>query len=61
LTSDTSPTRWDIKRTFEINGKMTNKIYNKLEEIDMEKVKGQIDKEDYLDTWEFICEEFLGL
>ena len=60
FTSDTSPTRWDIKRTFEINGKMTNQIYNKLEEIDLDRFRAQMTEDDYLDTWEFICEEFFG-
>ncbi len=60
LTSDTSPTRWDIKKTFEINGKMTEKIYQKLDNIDIQKIKKQIDKEDYLETWEFICESIFN-
>ncbi len=33
LTSDTSPTRWDIKGTFEANSRMSNKIWQKLDEI----------------------------
>ncbi|MFW6308784.1 MAG: sugar phosphate isomerase/epimerase family protein [bacterium] len=60
LTSDTSPTRWDIKRTFENNGELTNRIYNKLEEIDIGKLKKQMRRDEYLDTWEFICENFFG-
>ena len=30
LTSDTSPTRWDIKGTFEANARVTNRIWDKL-------------------------------
>ncbi len=28
ITSDTSPTRWDIKESFEVNSRMTNKIWD---------------------------------
>jgi xylose isomerase len=54
FTSDTSPTRWDIKGTFEANSRITNKIWQRLDRID----EGQIDKlmaeGDYLKTWKFI-------
>ena len=32
MTSDTSPTRWDIRGTFEANSRMTNKIWQRLDE-----------------------------
>jgi len=32
LTSDTSPTRWDIARTFEANGRLTTRIWNWLDD-----------------------------
>jgi len=31
LTSDTSPTRWDIKEVFEANSRMSNRIWDKLD------------------------------
>ena len=61
LTSDTSPTRWDIKGTFEANSRMTNRIWQLLEEVD----KGQLDNlmsgADYLETWKFIEANIFGL
>ena len=61
FTSDTSPTRWDIKQTFEINGKITSQIYKKLDKIDMQEIKKQVNREDYLNTWNFICDNFFDL
>ena len=54
LTSDTSPTRWDIKGTFEANSRMSNKIWKLLEKIDLEEFEGLIAAGDYLQTWKFI-------
>ena len=54
LTSDTSPTRWDIKGTFEANSRMSNKIWQKLDEIDGGKIAKLMAKGDYLETWRFI-------
>jgi xylose isomerase len=54
LTSDTSPTRWDIKGTFEANSRMTNKIWNMLEQIDLDEFEKLIAAGDYLQTWKFI-------
>ena len=54
FTSDTSPTRWDIKGTFEANSRLTNKIWNLLDEIDMPAFENLIAKGDYLETWKFI-------
>ena len=34
FTSDTSPTRWDITGTFEANSRLTNKIWQRLDEVD---------------------------
>ena len=39
---------------------MTNQIYNKLEEIGLDRLV-QMTEDDYLDTWEFICKEFFNL
>ncbi len=54
LTSDTSPTRWDIKGTFEANSRMSNKIWKLLDRIDMDEFQGLIAGGDYLQTWKFI-------
>jgi xylose isomerase len=54
LTSDTSPTRWDIKGTFEANSRISNKIWQRLDEIDGGKIAKLMAKGDYLETWKFI-------
>jgi xylose isomerase len=54
LTSDTSPTRWDIKGTFEANSRMSNKIWKLLDRIDMQEFQELIARGDYLQTWKFI-------
>ena len=61
LTSDTSPTRWDIKGTFEANTRMTNKIWTKLLSIDKDKFESLISGDDYLKTWRFIETNILSL
>ena len=54
FTSDTSPTRWDIKGTFEANSRLTNKIWDLLGNIDLGKLESLIENGDYLETWKFI-------
>jgi xylose isomerase len=54
LTSDTSPTRWEIKGTFEANSRLSNRIWNLFEKIDMDEFEGLIAGSDYLQTWQFI-------
>ena len=54
LTSDTSPTRWDIKGTFEANTRLTNKIWHLLNRLDKEIFEKLITGPDYLKTWHFI-------
>jgi len=54
LTSDTSPTRWDIRGTFEANSRLTNKLWNLLDSIDINALEALIEKGDYLATWQFI-------
>ncbi len=61
LTSDTSPTRWDIRGTFEANSRMTTKIWNKLNHIDHDELGSLIANGDFLKTWQFIEVNFLGL
>ena len=61
MTSDTSPTRWDIKETFEANSRITNKIWNHLEEIDIRRISRLIESGDYMKTWRFIESEIFSL
>jgi xylose isomerase len=61
LTSDTSPTRWDIRGTFEVNSRLTNKIWDKLSAIDGGEIARLMGQGDYLSTWKFIEENILAL
>lgn len=61
LTSDTSPTRWDIKGTFEANSRMTNRIWKLLDEVDQGRLAGLLSGADYLETWKFIETNIFGL
>ncbi len=61
LTSDTSPTRWDIQGTFEANSRITNKIWNKLDTIDLAELERRMNGSDYLETWKFIESNFFAL
>jgi xylose isomerase len=61
LTSDTSPTRWNIKGTFEVNSRITKKIWKRLEEIDCSELERRMAGNDYLETWSFIEEEIFSL
>jgi len=54
LTSDTSPTRWDVKGTFEANSRLTNKIWLMLEELDTAELERLMSRGDYLEIWQFI-------
>ncbi len=54
LTSDTSPTRWDICGTFEANARMTQKIWDRLNGLDRRDFRGLIRGGDFLKTWKFI-------
>jgi xylose isomerase len=54
LTSDTSPTRWDIRGTFEVNTRMSRKIWDRLSGLDREEFKRLIRGGDFLKTWAFI-------
>jgi len=61
FTSDTSPTRWDIRGTFEANSRMTLKIWNLFEAVDTARLESLMAGGDYLETWKFIESNFLGL
>jgi xylose isomerase len=61
LTSDTSPTRWDIKGTFEMNARLTNKLWALLGQRDTGKLETLIAAGDYLQTWHWIEKNLLSL
>lgn len=61
LTSDTSPNRLDIKRTFETNARITNKLWDLLQSLDKGAIKRMMQRDDYLDTWRFIEEKIYKL
>lgn len=61
MTSDTSPTRWDVKGTFEVNTRLTNKIWNRLYELDRDTLRSLVSERDYLKTWAFIENEILTI
>ena len=54
LTSDTSPTRWDIRGVFEVNTRMSRKIWDLLASLDQKEFKRLIRGGDFLRTWQFI-------
>jgi len=60
LTSDTSPTRWDIVKVFEENNRFTSKmdkIVDKMEKDGFEEVKKS---KEYMDIWKFIEEHLFA-
>jgi xylose isomerase len=61
LTSDTSPTRWDIRGTFEANSRMTNRIWQLLDQVDNGQLARLMAGGDYLETWKFIESNIFGL
>ncbi len=61
LTSDTSPTRWDIAGTFEANSRISNRIWELLDRIDTAEFERLIAGDDYLKTWQFIESNIFSL
>ncbi|GAB5520103.1 MAG: TIM barrel protein [Rhodothermales bacterium] len=61
FTSDTSPTRWDIRGTFEVNARLSDKLWKRLYAIDRDELKRRIAAGDYLHTWRFIEDELLRI
>jgi xylose isomerase len=61
LTSDTSPTRWDIRGTFEVNTRMSRKIWDLLGSLDRKEFQRLIQAGDFLETWKFIEANILKL
>jgi xylose isomerase len=61
LTSDSHPTRWDMKEMFTINARVTTKIWDLLDRVGMKEITKYVDTENYLPTWKFVEENILGL
>jgi xylose isomerase len=61
FTSDTSPTRWDIKGTFAANNRITRKLWDLLDRMEQKDFAKLIGAPDYLTTWKFIEENLYGL
>ncbi len=61
LTSDTSPTRWDVKGTFEMNTRVTNKLWALLKRQKTGELEKMIAAGDYLQTWRWVEKNILSL
>ncbi len=61
FTSDTSPTRWDIRRTFGVNSRLTQRLWDLVGKLDGEGLGGLVGAPDYHDTWRFIEDRLFGL
>ncbi len=61
MTSDTSPTRWDIKGTFEMNVRLTNKLWALLKRHVAGELDALVVEGDYLRTWQWIESNLLSL
>jgi xylose isomerase len=61
LTSDTSPTRWDIKGTFEANARITNKLWRMLDGARGDELSALVSDGDFLSTWRFVEQNLLKL
>jgi len=61
ITSDSSPTRFDIKSFFEANVRWTNKIWELLEKIDKKTFDTLIRGDNFMETWRHIEEEIFRL
>jgi xylose isomerase len=61
FTSDTSPTRWDIRGTFETNSRLTNRLWELLKRVGRAELKRLLAEEDYLKTWRFIEDNLFAL
>jgi xylose isomerase len=56
LTSDTSPTRWDIRKTFEANNRITLKVLSALDKMEADGFDKVLASDEYMDIWAFIEE-----
>ncbi len=57
LTSDTSPTRVDIKECFEANARWTQKIWDLLDRMDLQELTKLINQTDFVKNWKFLEKE----
>jgi xylose isomerase len=60
LTTDTHPTRWNMKEMFTINSRITTKIWNKLDEIGMNEIASWVEGANYMETWKKIEEKIFS-
>lgn len=61
ITSDTSPTRTNIQKTFEANARLTNKISGKIDALGMDWFEELFTMKDYMEAWLLMENELLGL
>lgn len=61
VTSDTSPTRWDVKGMFETNNRITARLLVRLEEMEKKGFNKVLETGDYMIIWKFLEEELFGL
>ena len=54
LTSDTSPTRVDMKECFEANARWTLKIWEMLDTMDLEELTKLLNQTDFIKNWKFL-------
>jgi xylose isomerase len=54
LTSDTSPMRLDIQKTFEANVRMTNKIWQLIDVMGMAEIEKMVKGNDFMATWKYL-------
>lgn len=59
LTSDSSPTRLDVKETFAANARITNKIWARLIQADRQELKRLLGKRDFIKIWKFVEDSLL--
>jgi xylose isomerase len=57
LTSDTSPTRVNIKECFEANSRWTQKIWDMLDTMDLEELTKLLNQTNFMKNWKFLEKE----
>jgi xylose isomerase len=60
LTSDTSPTRWDIRKVFETNNRITARMDRLLDEMYRDGFEEVLKSSEYMDVWAFIEDHLFG-
>jgi xylose isomerase len=61
MTSDTSPTRWDVQGVFEVNSRVTRRLWRVVERLDERGFARLVGASDYLATWRVLEEGLFGL